>query len=33
VAVAQLRAKIEREPTQPHLILNEPAVGYRFVGE
>ena len=33
VAVAQLRAKIEREPSQPHLILNEPAVGYRFVGE
>lgn len=33
VAVAQLRAKIEREPGQPRLILNEPAVGYRFVGE
>lgn len=33
VAVAQLRAKIELEPGQPRLILNEPAVGYRFVGE
>ena len=33
VAVAQLRAKIEREPSQPRFILNEPAVGYRFVGE
>ena len=33
VAVAQLRAKIERDPSQPRLILNEPAVGYRFVGE
>lgn len=33
VAVAQLRAKIEQEPGQPRLILNKPAVGYRFVGE
>lgn len=33
VAVAQLRAKIEREPGQPRFILNEPAVGYRFVDE
>lgn len=30
VAIAQLRAKIEREPSQPRWILNEPAVGYRF---
>jgi two-component system, OmpR family, KDP operon response regulator KdpE len=33
VAVAQLRAKIERDPSRPRLILNEPAVGYRFVSE
>jgi two-component system, OmpR family, KDP operon response regulator KdpE len=33
VSVAQLRAKIEPDPAHPTLILNEPAVGYRFVGE
>lgn len=33
VAIAQLRAKIEPDPTHPRLILNEPAVGYCFVGE
>ena len=33
VAVAQLRAKIEVEPSRPRLILNEPAVGYRFASE
>jgi two-component system, OmpR family, KDP operon response regulator KdpE len=30
VMVGQLRAKIERDPARPRLILNEPGVGYRF---
>jgi K+-sensing histidine kinase KdpD/DNA-binding winged helix-turn-helix (wHTH) protein len=30
VAVRSLRQKLEREPAQPALILNEPAVGYRL---
>ncbi|MBI4920950.1 MAG: response regulator [Devosia nanyangense] len=33
VAIAQLRAKIEADPAHPRLILNEPAIGYRFAGE
>ncbi|MDO8360395.1 MAG: response regulator [Devosia sp.] len=33
VAIAQLRAKIEADPSHPRLILNEPAIGYRFAGE
>jgi two-component system KDP operon response regulator KdpE len=32
VLVAQLRQKIEREPSSPKLLLNEPGVGYRLVG-
>lgn len=32
VTVGQLRAKIEADPGRPRLILNEPAVGYRFAG-
>jgi two-component system KDP operon response regulator KdpE len=33
VAIGQLRAKIEHEPGSPRRILNEPAVGYRLVGD
>jgi two-component system sensor histidine kinase KdpD len=32
VAIRSLRQKLEREPSQPRLILNEPGVGYRLVG-
>ena len=28
--IAQLRRKLEREPSRPRWILTEPAVGYRF---
>ncbi|HEY1142589.1 MAG TPA: DUF4118 domain-containing protein [Sphingomicrobium sp.] len=30
VAVRALRQKLERNPAEPHLIINEPAVGYRL---
>lgn len=30
VTIGQLRAKLEADPAQPRLILNEPAVGYRL---
>ncbi|GAA4740605.1 hypothetical protein GCM10023264_01960 [Sphingomonas daechungensis] len=30
VAVRALRQKLERDPTHPSLIINEPAVGYRL---
>jgi two-component system KDP operon response regulator KdpE len=30
VLVAQLRKKIERDPSQPRLLVSEPWVGYRF---
>lgn len=30
VVIGQLRAKIEADPRHPTLIVNEPAVGYRF---
>jgi two-component system KDP operon response regulator KdpE len=35
VYIGQLRQKLERDPTQPELILTEPGVGYRLrpVGE
>jgi two-component system KDP operon response regulator KdpE len=32
VLVAQLRQKIEAEPSSPRLLLNEPGVGYRLHG-
>ena len=30
VVIGQLRQKLEADPAQPHLILTEPGVGYRF---
>jgi two-component system sensor histidine kinase KdpD len=33
VAVRALRQKLERDPGKPELIVNEPAVGYRLVGQ
>jgi two-component system sensor histidine kinase KdpD len=30
VAVRALRQKLERNPSEPRLIINEPAVGYRL---
>lgn len=32
VAIRALRQKLETDPTAPAIILNEPAVGYRFDG-
>lgn len=32
VAVRSIRQKLEQEPSQPRLIVNEPGVGYRLVG-
>lgn len=32
VAVRSIRQKLEREPSKPRLIVNEPGVGYRLVG-
>lgn len=31
VAIRRLRQKLERDPSSPRLIVNEPAVGYRLV--
>ena len=31
VAIRALRQKLERDPTKPRLIVNEPAIGYRLV--
>ncbi|MBX3584112.1 MAG: response regulator [Rhizobiaceae bacterium] len=33
VFIGQLRAKIERNPTDPKIIRTEPGVGYRFAGD
>jgi two-component system KDP operon response regulator KdpE len=33
VFINQLRRKIEDDPTQPHYIITESGVGYRFCGE
>ena len=30
VAIRSLRQKLERHPSRPALIVNEPAVGYRL---
>ncbi len=30
VVIGQLRQKLEADPAQPHFILTEPGVGYRF---
>lgn len=30
VHITNLRRKIERDPTHPHVIITEPGVGYRF---
>jgi two-component system sensor histidine kinase KdpD len=32
VAIRSIRQKLEREPSQPRLIVNEPGVGYRLIG-
>jgi DNA-binding response OmpR family regulator len=29
--VRQLRRKLEVDPEEPRYIINEPAVGYRFI--
>jgi two-component system sensor histidine kinase KdpD len=31
VAIRSIRQKLEKEPAQPRLILNEPGVGYRLI--
>jgi two-component system, OmpR family, KDP operon response regulator KdpE len=33
VHMAQLRRKVESDPTRPRYLLTEPGVGYRLVGE
>jgi two-component system, OmpR family, sensor histidine kinase KdpD len=33
VAIRALRQKLERDPAQPRLIINEPAVGYRLAAQ
>jgi two-component system, OmpR family, KDP operon response regulator KdpE len=31
VYVANIRKKIEEDPSRPKILITEPAVGYRFV--
>ncbi|MDQ1485875.1 MAG: two-component system, OmpR family, operon response regulator KdpE [Actinomycetota bacterium] len=33
VYMAQLRRKLESDPTRPHYLLTEPGIGYRFVAD
>ncbi len=33
VAIRALRQKLEREPSRPELIVNEPGVGYRLIAD
>jgi two-component system KDP operon response regulator KdpE len=33
VFIGQLRQKIEADPTAPKLILTQPGIGYRFIGD
>ena len=33
VYIRQLRKKLEDDPEQPQIILNEPGIGYRFVAD
>jgi two-component system KDP operon response regulator KdpE len=33
VFIRQLRKKLEDDPEQPHYILNEPGIGYRFMAD
>jgi len=33
VFVGQLRQKLEADPSTPKMILTEPGIGYRFIGD
>jgi DNA-binding response OmpR family regulator len=33
VAIRALRQKLEQDPSQPRLIVNEPGVGYRLMAD
>jgi two-component system KDP operon response regulator KdpE len=33
VFIRQLRKKLEDDPEQPHFLLNEPGIGYRFLAD
>lgn len=33
IVVRNLRQKLEDDPARPHLIINEPGVGYRLMAE
>ena len=33
VFVGQLRQKLEADPAHPKILLTEPGVGYRFIGD
>jgi two-component system, OmpR family, KDP operon response regulator KdpE len=30
VYIGQLRQKIEKDPSEPHVIITEPGIGYRI---